>query len=245
MLITCCAVVILGAALQRVAGMGMGLVAAPMLTLLLGPLVGVTMSNSVAVVAATLVMLATHQHVDWRRWLQMAPLLLIGTAAGTLAVDRISIAWLDVLVGLSVLLALFVSFLMARTATVRGGRPLAMGAGFAAGFMNTTSGVAAPALTAYGLAIKWEQRSFAATLQPTFLVANVASLVAKAGTGAVPLTSLPAWWATLILLAAVPVGVFIGRVLHSRTPVAVARGLGVAIALIGGVVAAVRGFIAI
>src|SRR5690606_6510091 len=101
--------VAVGALLQRVAGMGMGMVAAPLLTLLLGPVTGVTTSNAAAVVVAVLVLSALHRDVDWGRVLRLAPLIVVGSALGALAVRSAPTAWLDVLVGGSVLLALATS----------------------------------------------------------------------------------------------------------------------------------------
>lgn len=239
-----CAAVIAGAALQRISGMGLGLVVAPSLTLLVGPAVGVTLSNVVAVVTAVLVLVAMRGDVDWRRWGRLAPLVVVGSCVGAAAVGAFREAWLDVVVGSSVLLAMAASAVLARRRRLDG-PGAGVAAGLAAGFMNTTSGVAAPAMTAYALATRWEQRSFAATLQPVYLAANATSLLVKASSGAVPLGALPSGWVCGLVVAAAPVGVVLGRVLAARVPATAARRLAVGVAAAGGALACLRGLLAL
>lgn len=244
MLVGVLAAVVVGGALQRVAGMGLGLVAAPVLALLLGPVVGVTLSNAAAVVTALLVLGAMWRHVDWSRFARLAPLLVTGTLVGALTVRSADPAWLDVLIGASVLLALGVMLLLRPQARAEG-RRVGWGAGLAAGFMNTTSGVAAPAMTVYALATRWEQRSFAATLQPVFLLANSTSLVAKASLGTVSGSNALPWWVWAGVGAAAFLGVGLGGPVARRMPLTAARAVAVTIALCGGVLALGRGLLAL
>ncbi|MCF4121682.1 sulfite exporter TauE/SafE family protein [Antribacter sp. KLBMP9083] len=239
-LVAACAAVVLGAALQRVAGMGLGMVAAPVLTVLLGPAAGVLTSNGAAIVTALLVLGALHARVDWGRVAALTPLVLLGSVLGALTVRAASAAWLDVLVGGSVLLALAATLALRRRVRVEG-RPASLVTGLAAGFMNTTCGVAAPAWTAYALATRWEHRSFAATLQPLLLVANVTSLATKLLLGAVPPADIPAWWTWPVLAVAVVGGVALGSVLARVVPTRVAAALAVTVAVAGATTALVRG----
>lgn len=246
-----CGAVLLGATLQRVAGMGLGMVAVPVLTLLVGPATGVFLSNGAAVVTALLVLGALRAQVDWRRVGMLTPLILAGSLLGAFTVRAASAPWLDVLVGGSVLLALTGAAVLRRrgpaaSAPPRGAaRAAALATGLAAGFMNTTSGVAAPAWTAYALATRWDFRSFTATLQPLFLVANVAALATKLALGAVPLSTAASWWTWLLLAAAVTGGVALGSVLARVVPTRVATALAVLVATTGATTALVRGLLAV
>ncbi|WP_125777531.1 sulfite exporter TauE/SafE family protein [Antribacter gilvus] len=243
-LVAACAAVVLGASLQRVAGMGLGMVAAPVLTVLLGPAAGVLMSNGAAIVTSLLVLGALRHGIDWRRVAALTPLVLVGSVLGALTVRAASTTWLDILVGGSVLVALAATVVLRRRAQV-GGRAAALGTGLAAGFMNTTCGVAAPAWTAYALATRWEHRSFAATLQPLLLVANVASLATKLLLGSVPPDAVPAWWTWPVIAAAVFGGVALGAVLARVVPSRVAAALAVTVAVAGAATALVRGLVAL
>src|SRR5690606_1981117 len=121
-----------------------------------------TVSNMAAVVVALLVLTAMRGHVDWRRYARLAPLILVGSVLGALAVRTAPKAWLDVLVGGSVLLALVATAVLGRRTAVGHGTAGSVVTGLVAGFMNTTSGVAGPAMKAYALATRWEQQAFAA-----------------------------------------------------------------------------------
>lgn len=243
-LIAACLAVVLGAGLQRVAGMGVGMVAAPVLTVFLGASVGVLVSNVAAIVTALLILRALRDGVDWRRVVTILPLMLVGSVLGALTVREADTAWLDVIVGGSVLVALGASALLRRRVRIQG-RPVAVVTGLAAGFMNTTSGVAAPAWTAYALATRWEHRSFAATMQPLLVVMNVMSVITKLGFGAIPAGSAPAWWVWPVLLAAVLAGVAFGNVLARRVTTRAASRTAVTVAVAGAVTALTRGLLSI
>ena len=238
-----CAIVAAGACLHRIAGIGLGMVVAPALTIAIGAEAGVTFSNGAAVVTSVVVLLVLREDVDWPHFRQLAPLIVVGSALGAITVRVLAAPWLDVLVGASVLGAL-VAMPLARTRFTIRGRTAALTVGLAAGFLNTTSGVAAPALTAYALAIRWEQKSFAATLQPILLTANLASLVTKAAAGAVP-TDLMRWWTWPLVAAAVCGGVGLGSLLARRVSSAAARRLAVTLAAAGAGLALVRGLLAV
>jgi uncharacterized membrane protein YfcA len=241
-LIAACLAVVVGAGLQRVAGMGLGLVAAPVLTVFLGASVGVLVSNVAAIVTALLILRALRDRVDWRRVVTILPLMLVGSILGALTVREADPAWLDVIVGGSVLVALAASALLRRRVRIRG-RSVAIATGLAAGFMNTTSGVAAPAWTAYALATRWDHRSFAATLQPLLVVMNTMSVVTKLALGAIPAGSAPAWWVWPVLLVAVLAGVALGTVLARRVPTRVASAIALTVAVAGAVTALTRGLL--
>ena len=241
-LIAACVAVVLGAGLQRVAGMGLGLVAAPVLTVFLGASVGVLVSNVAAIVTALLILRALRDRVDWRRVVTILPLMLVGSVLGALTVREADTAWLDVIVGGSVLVALAASALLRRRVRIKG-RAVAVATGLAAGFMNTTSGVAAPAWTAYALATRWDHRSFAATLQPLLVVMNTMSVVTKLGLGAIPAGSAPAWWVWPVLLVAVLAGVALGAVLARRIPTRIASRTALTVAIAGAATALTRGLL--
>ncbi|MFE7505597.1 sulfite exporter TauE/SafE family protein [Promicromonospora sp. NPDC057488] len=241
-LIAACVAVVLGAGLQRIAGMGVGMVAAPVLTVFLGASVGVLLSNVAAIVTALLILRALRDGVDWRRVVTILPLMLVGSVLGALTVREADPAWLDVIVGGSVLLALGASAILRRRVRIQG-RSVAVATGLAAGFMNTTSGVAAPAWTAYALATRWDHRSFAATMQPLLVVMNAMSVATKLGFGAIPSGFAPAWWVWPVLLAAVLAGVAVGNIFALRISTRAASRTALTVATAGAVTALARGLL--
>ncbi len=231
---------LLGAGLQRIAGLGMGLVAAPLLTLLLGPSVGVTLSNVGAVATTLMVLSALRGDVDWRAFARLAPLIVLGSIAGAAVIVRTSAAWLEVLIGTFILITLVLTLAAGGRLHLRG-RAVAAVAGVAGGFMNATAGVAAPAMTVYAVATRWQQASFAATLQPILLLANLGALVSKGLLGAIPADIGLPWWIWAVVVGAVAAGVWLGGQLSRWVKPTLARRAAITIAGLGGVVTLVRG----
>ncbi len=239
-LLTIVVAFLVGSALQRTAGLGLALVAAPILSLLLGPVAGISVGNVGTTLSSALVLSQVWRDVDWRRFAWIGPLIVCGAIPGALLVRAVGAAWLDVIVGALVLLGLAASLLLRDARAVRGPVP-AMVAGLVGGFMNTTAGVAGPAMAVYGLATRWEQRSFTATVQPIFLTAGVCSFVLKAVFGATDLDALPPWWVWPCIAAAIGAGVVVGGRLVTRISSDRARALTVLIAVIGSALTLVRG----
>ena len=237
------AAVALGAALQRVAGMGLGMSVAPVATVLIGPVAGVMVSNVAAIVAAAILAVMLRGDVDWRRFRTLVPLLLVGSLAGALVVRHVPVAVLDVVLGASVLVAI-TAVVGTRHQPAVTGRGAVVVSGAVAGFMNTTAGVAGPAMAVYAVASRWGQRSFAATLQPIFLLANPASVVAKVALGATPAAGVVPWWTWPVVCGAVPAGIWAGTAVSDRVSLRTARRVAIGVAATGGLVALVRGLLA-
>ncbi|WP_151526242.1 sulfite exporter TauE/SafE family protein [Serinicoccus kebangsaanensis] len=234
--------VAVGAALQRVAGMGLGMTVAPVASVLLGPVAGVTVSNVTAIVAAAILAVLLRGDVDWRRFWTLAPLLVLGSVLGALVVRHTSTAALDIVLGASVLIAIAAVLGLQERIRVTG-RGAVLVSGAVGGFMNTTSGVAGPAMAVYAVASRWEHRSFAATLQPIFLLANVASVITKLSLGAMPEPGVVPWWAWWVACAMVPVGIVLGSVVSGRVRTQTARRVAISVAAAGGAIALVRGLV--
>lgn len=232
--------VAVGAALQRISGMGVGLIAAPVLSLLLGPVDGVLLVNLLAVINAATNTWGMRANVDWRKFAPIAAALLAGVLPGAWVVAHAPTNILLVTVGALLLLALSVVTLGKRyVPRVQGVLPAAV-SGVVGGFMNTLAGVAGPAITVYAEAARWPQRGYAATLQPIFLVAGTLSFTVKHFTGAADVSAIEAelWVATLAALA---VGIALGKRLAPRVPATTAHKIALGLAFAGGATALVRG----
>lgn len=237
--------ILVGSVLQRVSGTGVGLVVSPTLSILLGPALGVLVTNMTTVVSGFLIMIAVWSRIDWRKFWLIAPAAIVGSIPGALVVGALSPGWLSILVGTIVVFALLVMVGMRRLPQVDGS-PIAMASGFIGGFFNTTSGVAAPVMVIYSRLSRWEQLRFAATLQPIFMTMGAASVVSKLvadSTGGAGGADLHLGWLAPAVVCTVLVGVAVGTWLSKRVPVASARRLALILAALGGVGAIVRGVI--
>ncbi|MGP9710070.1 TSUP family transporter [Brachybacterium sp. AOP24-D1-21] len=97
------AAILVGSILQRLSGTGVGLVVAPVLALLMGPALGVFVTNATTVVSGFLIMLAVLKDVDWRRYLIFLPMALVGSVPAAFLVRELDAAWLNIVIGAVVL----------------------------------------------------------------------------------------------------------------------------------------------
>lgn len=232
--------VAVGAAMQRISGMGVGLIAAPVLSLLLGPVDGVLLVNLLAVINAATNTWGMRADVDWQKFAPIALTMVLGVVPGARVVANAPTDVLLILVGALLLLALSIVTLGKRyVPQVEGTLPAAV-SGAIGGFMNTLAGVAGPAITVYAEAARWPQKVYAATLQPIFLVGGSLSFTVKVLSGAADITAIePVLWAAT--LAALVVGIAAGTTLAPRVPSTIAHRIALGLAFLGGATALVRG----
>lgn len=236
------AAILVGSVLQRLSGTGVGLVVAPVLALLLGPALGVFVTNATTVVSGFLIMLVVIRDVDWKRYLIFLPTALLGAIPAAVLVRELDAAWLNIVIGAVVLIALVLTFGMpgvpyVRTHVVTGTT------GLIGGFLNTSAGVAAPAMVIYSKFARWDQRSFAATMQPTFMTMGIFSVATKLAFGATTLGELPPWWVFPIIIVTVILGIKVGGWLAARVRTSTARTVAITLAGLGGAIALIRGIV--
>lgn len=235
---------LVGAALQRLSGTGVGLVVGPALAIVMGPGVGILTTNASSTVSGFLIMLAVLKDVNWKRYALFAPAAVLGAIPAALLVRELSAAWLQIIIGAVVVLALATTFGLPKLPEWKG-KFAAFAAGGVGGFLNTTAGVAAPAMVIYSKLSRWDQREFAATLQPTFMTMGAVSVAVKVLMGSTDTAALPPWWFWLVVVVAVVAGIGLGTVLAKRIPVSVAKNIAITLAALGGVATLVKGLLAL
>lgn len=235
---------LIGSALQRLSGTGVGLVVGPALAIAMGPGVGILTTNASSTVSGFLIMLAVLKDVNWRRYALFAPAAVLGAIPAALLVRELSAAWLQIIIGGVVVLALATTFGLPRLPEWKG-RLAAFVAGGVGGFLNTTAGVAAPAMVIYSKLSRWDHREFAATLQPTFMTMGAVSVAVKLLMGSTDASALPPWWFWLVVVAAVVAGIGVGAALATRVPTSVARKVAITLAGIGGLATLAKGLLAL
>ncbi|HKU12278.1 MAG TPA: sulfite exporter TauE/SafE family protein [Sinomonas sp.] len=236
--------VVLGAMAQRVAGLGFGLMVSPILVVLLGPLDGVMIVNACGASSSLLILSRVWRDVEWRRYLGLMVPGFVGIAAGAYLASHVPAAPLEIGVGLLLVVGLVVSQLVAR-ARRRLERPIdSLGiravSGFSSGLMNAAAAVGGPAVTAYAVLSRWDQRRFGATLQPYFITTGTTSLLAKAFAtgGHWPALAL---WQWLLVFACMILGIVVGDLLARRVAGETVRRVVIGIAYAGAALAIVNG----
>lgn len=229
--------VFLGALSQRVTGMGFGLVSGPFLVLLLDPFSGVILVNICGIVASGTVFLRTWREVEWRPFWQLGVGAVLGTVPGALLAATLPIPPLEILIGLLIIVSLAASIMLRHV----GGRiPSNIGTrlttGLLSGTMSAAAGTGGPAVSAFAVLTNWEQRTFAATLQPFLVVGTASAVVMKVivGGGTWPQLDLPTWVGLVLVLAGGLIG---GDLLASRIDASIAR-IGMLVLAFGGGIAA-------
>ncbi|WP_217552262.1 sulfite exporter TauE/SafE family protein [Streptomyces sp. GbtcB6] len=226
-------IVLLGASVQWLTGMGFALVAVPALILLLGPAEGVALANCAAG-AISVVGLAG----GWRRVRPAAMVPLCAAAActvpaGTWLTRRLPAPLLLLTMGALVTAAVLLVMRGARLPALRG-RGGALTAGAVGGFMNSAAGVGGPPISLYALNAGWTVREFVPNAQFYGVIVNAFSVTANG----VPDLSGTEWAA---VGAAMVVGGLIGRAVGDHLPERHARRVVLLLALTGGVTAVAKG----
>lgn len=236
--------VLVGSILQRVSGTGVGLVVAPVLSLLMGPATGVLVTNAATVCSGFMITLSVRRMVEWKHAAILIAAALPGVILGALVVSWVSAEWLQIGVGAVVLLALAITKFSRSTGDVQQ-RKAVVPAGLIGGFFNSTAGVAAPAMVVYSRITNWDQLRFAATMQPVFMSLGALSVGSKLIAGVPFVLPVPVFVAFGSLIATIFVGITVGTWLSRRLDKAAASKLAMTLAAVGGVVVMVRGALAL
>ncbi|MEL7974273.1 sulfite exporter TauE/SafE family protein [Isoptericola sp. F-RaC21] len=240
--------ILVGGALQRVTGMGFGLVAGPFIVLIAGPLEGVLFVNLAGAIAAGLILGRVARDVDWRRYAWLAATSVAVMIPAALLLRGASTAALEIAVGAFVVVAMTLAVVTTRLR--RGGHhpvrpearvPLVV-TGVASGVGSVAAGIGGPPVAIYSVLSGWDPRGFAATAQPFFATNALAALVTKLTLTDASFPPFAVWqWA--VVLGAVVLGLVLGDLLAPRVPAAaVRRGL-IVLAYVGGAATLVQGLL--
>ncbi|WP_235940797.1 sulfite exporter TauE/SafE family protein [Paramicrobacterium fandaimingii] len=238
------AAILIGTILQRLSGTGVGLVVAPILTVLLGPVAGILVTNATTVVSGILLLLSMRRDIEWRRYFAFLPGILVGAVVASFVVRSAPASWLQILIGAIVLAALATTFGLPRLPLVRS-KALGPVTGAIGGFFNTSAGVAAPIMVINAKLSGWNQKAFAATMQPTFMTMGIVSVVTKLSLGATSISELPPVWMFGPVVVIVLGGIWIGGLLSMRVSSRTARNTAITLAAMGGAAALIRGLVSL
>lgn len=226
-------VVFLGALVQRVTGMGMALVAAPLLVLLLGATTGVQTLQVIGLFTCLASAIVLRRDINLRRAGALLLAAAIGLAPGVWVARTVPASWLNIMIGAITLIALAATALL-RTLTLFQGTKGVVVAGSLSGFMNVTAGIGGPPIVVYAATTGWPHREYLATMQLYFTGLSILSL---AGRGLPDLP--PAGW--VIAAGSATLGLVIGNLAHHRISDTLARRLVYVVAVAGSVATLVRG----
>ncbi|WP_232320331.1 TSUP family transporter [Herbidospora daliensis] len=226
-------IVVVGASVQRLTGIGFALVGVPAMALLLGPADGVRLANCGALVISAAGLAATWRSV---RPGAMIPLVLAAAAAvpaGAWFARGLPEPALLAVTGAFVTAAALLVMAGVRVRSLRG-RGGALAAGAASGFLNASAGVGGPAVSLYAVNAGWTVREFVPNAQFYGVVVNVFSIAAKG----LPQLTAPTW---ALVGAGIAAGLAAGSLLARHVPERPARWTVLSLALAGGLTTLVKG----
>lgn len=215
-LVVVLAAAVLGAFVQSVVGIGLGLIAAPAMTLVAPDLMPGAMLL-VVVVLPLITLAREHDDIDWRGLGWTMPARVVGTVVGVWLVSAVDERGLGLLVGVMVLAAVLLTW---RAVVVPITRGTLLGAGFIGGITGTTSSIGGPPL-----AILYQRRpprQIRTTLAVFFLLGSLISLTGLAIGGELTRAQ---WHVALLMIPAILVGNLLSTLLKDRLSAAAIRPL--------------------
>lgn len=198
-----------GAFVQAVVGLGMGLVAAPVVGLLAPSLVP-TLPLFLALLISGLMLAGERAHVDWQALAWALPSRVPGTVVGAWLVLRFSEEQIGVALALMTLVAVGVAVRAARIPVTPG---TLVGAGFGAGVTGTATSIGGPAIA---LLFQREPPAVMRSTLSVFFFVGV--LLSLAGLGLSGSVSRDSWEVALVLAPGVVAGMLVGRAVRDRVP---------------------------
>lgn len=227
--------VAIGAFVQSVVGLGLGLVAAPVVTLVAPELMpgGMLM---IVLLLPMLTLAADRQDIDWHglRWALFAR--IFGTVGGVAVVATFSDRQLGVVIGAMVLAAVLATM---RTIVVPITRRSLTVAGFTAGITGTASSIGGPPLALL------YQRKPAAQIRSTLAVFFIAgSALSLTGLAIARELTLQELWVALLMAPAQILGFAVSGRLRRRLDPDVVRPLVLGVCALSAVVLIVRSLLA-
>lgn len=203
------AVTCVGAFVQSVVGLGLGLLVAPVVAMVEPSLVP-ALPLWLALLISGSMLLGERRHVDWGALAWALPARVPGTIVGAWLVVRFSDQAIAVAIGVMVLVAVAVTV---RAVHVPVNPASLAAAGVVAGVSGTATSIGGPPIAL--LFQRREPEVVRSTLSVFFFLGVVVSLVGLAGSGSLTDTS---WHLGLLLAPLVAVGAFAGSVARDRLP---------------------------
>jgi uncharacterized membrane protein YfcA len=199
----------LGAFVQSVVGLGMGLLAAPVVGLLAPSLVP-ALPLWLALLISGLMLAGERAHIDWRALAWALPARVPGTVVGAWLVTRFTEEQIEIALALMTLVAVVVA---ARATHVPVTPFTLVAAGLTAGVTGTATSIGGPSI-----ALLFQREAPAvmrATLSVFFFGGVILSLTGLAVSGSLGQQS---WQVALVLAPGVVVGMLVGRAVRDRVP---------------------------
>lgn len=226
--------VLFAAIIQRVAGLGLGMILAPYAVVIIGPHEGIMLANLLGTVMPILMLQRVWSHIQWRKvlWLALPAVAVMPGGAWLASVSPPGPLY--IVVGSLVLLSLAISVGLARVHTHVDGRMVQVVTGVGSGLGTVLGGVGGPAVTVYAVLSRWPVLPMVATLQPLWIVISAASFGSKWAWDDGQMPDLP-WGVWIGIALAIVVAIYLGEWVQERMQDTTVRLLVMALGFLGAV----------
>ena len=192
------AVVAVAAFAQSLAGFGFGLLAVPMMTLLVDAHDAVIVATMIGTVSTAVQAVLDREHCEWPTARRLSIAAYVGMPLGLFAFVIVSESAMRLILGVVVLLATLV---LARGFTFTGrSRLMEWMMGVSSGVLSTSTSTNGPPLVFLLQARQMEATSFRATINTVFALSNFGAIALFAATGNVEVDGMLAAAASLPIL---------------------------------------------
>ena len=224
------------AVIQRIAGMGLGIIFAPYAVVLIGAHEGIMMANLLGAVVSTFLLPRVWSQIEWGKvaWLGLPAIAVMPGAAWLSSISPPGPLYL--VVASLVLLSLVISVGLARVHVTVDGRTAQVVTGVGAGLGTVLGGVGGPAVSVYAVLSRWSVLPMVATLQPLWILISLVSFGTKLAWDDGQLPDMP-WWAWLGVFAAVLPSIAIGEAVQKRLNERTVQIMVIVLGLIGALLA--------
>lgn len=180
--------VVFGAAIiYSVGGFGFGLIAVPVLAILVDPVFSVVVTTALSLLLSSVISVRERTYVQWRHVVLMVVMSIPGYPLGLIVLSRLSVGTLQVIIGAIVVIAATAQF---REMQLRVGFIGVAGSGLVSGVLATSTGMnGAPVV----LAFRWLYlgvREFRASVSAVLFGSKVLALMAFGISGSVSMNSV-------------------------------------------------------
>lgn len=236
-----CVALVVATIAQRVVGMGFGIIMAPIMAIVAGPLAAVLVVNLYAALACALMVPNLWRFIDWSRLRWLVVPAMVASVAGLIVARATDADVLRVGVGTVAILSVIVSERFARTDHRVDGPRIRTLSGATIGFLNSSVALGAPPIAVYSMLSRWSGPSFTATMQPFWVVLSLVTLAQRQliAPGGAP--SWP-WWGWVAAAVATTAGSMAAEPVARRVPPRVARLGVIVLSLISGFAVTAVGF---
>lgn len=228
--------VLVAAVIQRVAGLGLGMLFAPYAVVLIGAHEGIMLANFLGTLMPALLLPRIWSQIEWHKlwWLSLPAVAVMPAAAWVSSISPPGPLY--IVVALLVLLSLVISVALVRVNMTVDGHTAQVVTGIGSGLGTVLGGVGGPAVTVYAVLSRWPVLPMVATMQPLWIIISSVSFVSKLAWDDGQLPTMP-WWVWIAIVVIVIASIFLGEAVQKRLHEQTIQRIVMALGFIGALLA--------